>query len=119
MLVIEELYSRIYEIDIELEGEYEDGETCFAANLEVERERLETVICILEEEELDKVSKIYVTNIKWDAPKSTKLPKSVEIDLTIYNADLLEDINGSADNLCDYLSDTYEYCIYGFATDVE
>ena len=57
---------------------------------------------------------IIVTNIKWDAPKSAKLPKRVAIDINEDNEYLLEDIDGYADNLCDYLSDEYEYCIEGF-----
>ena len=114
MLNVKELYKRIEEIDKELTLEYEDGETHWAANLEVEKQRLEEVICILEENELESVKQIIVTCIKWDAPKSASLPKRVVIDITLDNADLLEDINGYADNLSDYLSDTYEYCHEGF-----
>lgn len=57
---------------------------------------------------------IIVTNIKWDAPKSAGLPKKVVIDINEDNEYLLEDIDGYADALCDYLSDEYEYCIEGF-----
>ena len=60
------------------------------------------------------VKQIVVTNIKWDASKSAKLPKRVVIDINEDNEYLLEDIDGYADNLCDYLSDEYEYCIEGF-----
>lgn len=47
---IEEMYARIEEIDEELEQEYKDGETSWAANLEAEREELEEQIAELEEE---------------------------------------------------------------------
>ena len=60
------------------------------------------------------VKQIVVTNIKWDAPKSANLPKRVVIDIDEDNEYLLEDIDGYADELCDYLSDKYEYCIEGF-----
>ena len=60
------------------------------------------------------VKQIVVTNIKWDAPKSANLPKRVVIDINKDNEYLLEDIEGYANELCDYLSDEYEYCIEGF-----
>ena len=111
---VKKLYERIEEIDKELEFEYEDGETCWAANLEAERERIEEAICILEENEIESVEQIIVTGIKWDAPKSAGLPKRVVIEITLDNVELLEDFNGYADNLSDYLSDTYGYCHEGF-----
>ena len=114
MLNTKELYKRIEEIDKELALEDKDGEANKDSNLEIEKERLEEVICILEESELESVKQIIITGIKWDAPKSTELPKKVIIDITLDNAKLLEDINGYADNLSDYLSDTYEYCHEGF-----
>jgi hypothetical protein len=114
MLNTEKLYKRIEEIDKELRLEYKDGETCWAANLEAERERIEEVICILEENEIKKVEKITVTSIQWDAPKSADLPKQIVIEINMDNADLLEDIDGYANNLSDYLSDTYDYCHEGF-----
>lgn len=63
---------------------------------------------------MENVKQIIVTNIKWDAPKSAKLPKRIVIDIDEENKYLLEDINGYADELCDYLSDEYEYCIEEF-----
>ena len=57
---------------------------------------------------------IIATNIRWDAPKSANLPKQVVIDINKDNEYLLDDIDGYADELCDYLSDEYEYCIEGF-----
>ena len=60
------------------------------------------------------IKQIIVTNIKWDTPKSASLPKRVVIDINEDNQYLLEDIEGYADNLSDYLSDTYEYCHEGF-----
>ena len=63
---------------------------------------------------MENVKQIIVTNIKWDAPKSANLPKRVVININRDNECLLEDIDGYADELCDYLSDEYEYCIEGF-----
>ena len=68
---------------------------------------------------MENIKRIIVTNIKWDAPKSAKLPKKVIIDINEDNEYLLEDIDGYADELSDYLSDTYEYCHEGFAVDWE
>lgn len=62
--------------------------------------------------------KIEVSDIEWDAPKSAGLPKQVIIDININNIDLLVDIDGCADNLSDYLSDTYGFCHYGFTAQV-
>ena len=45
----ESIRLQLEEIDKELELEYKDGETCWAANLEAERERTEEAICLLEE----------------------------------------------------------------------
>ena len=49
---IEELYHDIEIIDKLLEDEYKDGETDYAAQLEVKREDIENIICLLEEETL-------------------------------------------------------------------
>lgn len=65
------------------------------------------------------VKRIVVFNIKWDAPKSANLPKKVVIDINEENEYLLEDIDDYADNLSDYLSDTYEYCHEGFEVKCE
>ena len=65
------------------------------------------------------MTRIIVTNIKWDAPKGENLPKKVVIDIDENNEYLLEDIEYYADNLSDYLSDEYGYCHYGFKTRVE
>lgn len=69
------------------------------------------------------VKKIHVTNISWDTdgadPDKLGLPKEVDIDITDDNIELLDDIDGYADNLLDYLSDTYSYCIYGFNAETE
>lgn len=68
---------------------------------------------------MQKIKKIIVTDIDWDAPKPANLPEEVTIDITPENEDLLEDIHGCADSLSDYLSDTYGYCHKGFTVDVE
>ena len=48
--VLKKLYERLEQIDDELALEYEDGETCWAANLEAEYERTEELICKIESE---------------------------------------------------------------------
>lgn len=65
---------------------------------------------------MEKVKQIIVTNIRWDAPKSAQLPKKVIVNINSRNKHLLEDIDGYADELCDYLSDKYGYCVEGFNT---
>lgn len=45
---IKGLYKRIDKIDRELDGEYSDGETAWASQLEIKKERLEKTICFLE-----------------------------------------------------------------------
>lgn len=60
------------------------------------------------------VRQLEVTDIMWDAPKSANLPKKVVITIDETNEYLLEDIEEYAENLSDYLSDTYEYCHAGF-----
>ena len=57
---------------------------------------------------------IIVTKIKWDAPKNAGLPTKVTINVTRKNQYLLDDIDGYAENLSNYLSDIYGYCHYGF-----
>lgn len=68
---------------------------------------------------MEKVEKIIVTDIKWDAPESANLPDSVTILLLPGMEYLLENINGAADNLSNYLSDVYEYCHTAFAATCE
>lgn len=48
--MLKKLYERLKQIDDELGLEYEDGETCWAANLEAEYERTEELICKIESE---------------------------------------------------------------------
>ncbi len=119
MLKTEELYKRIEEIDAELSAEYKDGETNWTANLECERERLENAICILEDlsnyTTETGVSEIIVSDITWDTDEEdVELPETVTIPITLDNIDLLEDIEEAAEGVCNYLSDTYEFCVFGF-----
>lgn len=60
------------------------------------------------------IKQIVVTDIQWDAPMSANLPKKIVIDIDKSNESLLEDIKESAENLSNFLSDTYEYCHAGF-----
>ena len=64
-------------------------------------------------------AKIYVTNIKWDAPKSADLPSNVTLEVNNLNSYLLDDIEGYADEVCDWLSDNYGWYIYCFNIDYE
>ena len=63
---------------------------------------------------MKKLKAIIATNIDWDAPSSANLPKTVLININPNTEYLLDDIDGYADELCDYLSDEYEYCVKGF-----
>lgn len=65
---------------------------------------------------------LYVTNIEWDledmeTPEDFDLPTNLKIENP--DEELLEDINSCADNLCDWLSDKYGFCVKGFQTDIE
>ena len=64
------------------------------------------------------MKQIIVKDIKWDAPEDVNLPSKVIIDVTDDNKHLLDDIEYEADALSDYLSDTYEYCHFGFDVEV-
>ena len=60
---------------------------------------------------------IVITEIQWDIdddidPSEEGLPESVIIDNP--TQEMLEDINGYANNIADYLSDTYGYCVFNF-----
>ena len=66
---------------------------------------------------MKKAKIIIVSNIKWDAPRSANLPTKVIIDINERTEYLLEDIEGYADNICNHLSDAYEYCIKEFNTE--
>lgn len=69
---------------------------------------------------MKKAKNIIVRKIKWDTDgEKVTLPKKIVIPITEKTEYLLEDINGYAENLSDYLSDTYEYCHYGFSAKVE
>lgn len=70
---------------------------------------------------MKKVEKIFVTDIEWDVDGDKEaldyLPKSVIVDNP--EEDLLENLDANADTLCDFLSDKYGFCLYGFATDTQ
>ena len=68
---------------------------------------------------MKKVKRIIVKNVEWDAPNKIEFPTEITIDITQENEYLLEDIDGYADNLSDYLSDIYGYCHYGFKIEKE
>ena len=66
--IVGAMYERIEAIDKELSEEYKDGETCWAANLESEKEKLENAITELEGEEECKFCQTYGYN-KFDYTK--------------------------------------------------
>lgn len=74
--------------------------------------------------------KLTVSNIDWDYSgkeegKECPFPSQIVIDsndpdITSETISyLLEDINGEAENLAEYLTEYYECCVCGFTTDVE
>lgn len=60
-----------------------------------------------------KIKQIIVTNIDWDIEEPTELPKKVVVNIDEDNVDLLEDVCGYADDVVNYVSDKYGYCICG------
>lgn len=70
--------------------------------------------------------KLTISNIEWDydgkengEPLPEHLPKEVVItDEDLLNT-LLIDVDGYAEEISDYLSDTYGYCVGCFSTNVE
>lgn len=67
--------------------------------------------------------KLTISDIEWDYPgeehKKCPLPTEVVVEDPDVLSYLLEDVDDYSDNIADYLSDTYGYCVYGFTTDVE
>lgn len=63
-----------------------------------------------------KITKIIITDIEWDAPDDIEqcLPTRLEIDVTPETEYLLEDAEGYADALSDYISDMTGWCHLGF-----
>lgn len=50
-----------------------------------------------------------ITNIEWDADREdVQLPNEVEVERDM-----------DADEIADYLSDTYGYCVFGFGIEKE
>ena len=114
MISTKELREQIAEIDAKLAAEYKEyGETNYASQLECQLERIEDAIFELEDINKESISKIIVSKIKWDEAPAN-LPKKITIEVDMENFELLEDIEGYAENLCNYLSNKYEYCIESF-----
>lgn len=66
--------------------------------------------------------KIVVSNIDWDYDDDQhpeNLPTTVTIDDPALIPHLAEDIDGEAENLAEYLSDKYGYCLRGFVTELK
>jgi hypothetical protein len=65
---------------------------------------------------MQKITKIIVTDIEWDTPDDieTRPPTRLEIDVTPETEYLLEDAEGDADALSDYISDLTGWYHFGF-----
>lgn len=61
---------------------------------------------------------IIVTDIEWDAPQDAGLPKRVEIIINEDNAYLLDSWYREAEEICDWLTNEYGYCLFGFCVEV-
>ena len=62
--------------------------------------------------------KLIVSNITWDTDgEAVNLPEKVIIDNP--TDEMLEDADGYADAICDYLSDKYGWCVFNFSVDKE
>lgn len=68
--------------------------------------------------------KIRVTNIDWDwdeddGPRPEELPSEVIIDDPLLIPSLADDIEGNAENLAEWLTNEYGYCLRGFYASLE
>ena len=115
-MTIESLNRRLDEIERNLGVCHADENITWANDLLKEQTKIEEALEILEENGIDAVEQITISNIKWDAPNSADLPKKLVVDITLDNVSLLDDIDGYADNVSDYLSDNYGYCVGNFQT---
>ena len=61
------------------------------------------------------VKRIVITSIDWHAPESANLPERIVIDINDSNRHLLED----SEQICNFLSDEYGYCINSFVAEKE
>lgn len=66
--------------------------------------------------------KILISDISWDGADGA-LPTEVTVDAEeiegLENAEPEALKNGYADEIAEYLSDEYGYCVFGFAVDAE
>ncbi len=67
--------------------------------------------------------KIVISNIDWDYPgkedgAECPFPSEVTIDSPMLIPHLLEDIDGEAANLAEYLTSEYGCCVCGFVPEV-
>jgi len=59
---------------------------------------------------------IHVANIDWDTDEDIELPTDVDIPLSeLIDDDEDTDDVDIGDRVCDYLSDKYGFCVYGFS----
>ena len=66
--------------------------------------------------------KLIVSNIDWDTDEYEEdlgLPKKIVIDDQTLLPHLMEDVYGMAENLAEWLSSTYGFCVKGFTTNIE
>ena len=114
MLTREMLNKRIKEFEAELMAiNKQDSEDFRCLDLAIGH--CQWALDELETLNLEKVDKIIVSKINWnEVPEEFPMPKKVMIDVNESTMYLLEDINGAADALCNYLSNRYGFCIEGF-----
>ena len=113
-----ELYQRMEQIkeEFSLEGKMTPEES---KALENERDMIDYAIHVMEENNIISIKSITVTNIEWETDTKEELkslPRELTIPIDTSNAGLLDDIMGYAEELSDYLSDSYGYCTYYFST---
>lgn len=68
--------------------------------------------------------KLIVSNIDWDtsgddSSEPVNLPSTVTIDDPMLLPHLMENVEGEAENLAEWLTQEYGYCLRGFTTAFE
>ena len=65
------------------------------------------------------MKKLTISNIKWDKDDDNEVDLPAQLTINNPSSYLLEDIDGEAKNIADYLSDKFGYCVCGFTKDLE
>ena len=93
---------------------------CISSEIsDIEKDTLiKKILGVYEHLKWHNIQQIIVSDIQWDVPGLVDLPKQVTIKINRANDYLLEDVNGEAKNLSDFLSDFYGYCVEGFCVEL-